>query len=573
MIRDQLRDEVFESHRQLMDYVEKESPSVTLRAKIVRVDGKTVEFVILSSSARLRTSKMVEEKVFAKTARGEVEGTVLAAYEKTITVQFKRRIGEKSGVELPLACNSNHNNEILLEAAESFFESEKLVHPMIFECYKRSSRGLRFKSDKNKPDEGKSDKSTYENEKSDEIQKSDETPFFNPKLNESQRSAVLKSLSLTPFKILGPPGTGKTETVVEIISQHLKNNRTVLICGPSNISVDNIISRFILSPYNAERPTSFYRLGSSVKGLVHFNLEHMANEAVSFMEADKNEEAFGKAVHEKRQEFIRSYRKECPLVFATLFSSMKESFFFDLCIVDEACQAAELECLMGIVKARSFILVGDPNQLCPVFESLYEHLELPVVRLVEQYRMHGELLAFSNEEFYGNEIVSPKEDEFRFFGQSRILVVDTSYFECREAESGQSKMNRGEAEIVRRVIEWLQREGRREIGVIAPYSGQVRELKEMVDVEVETVDGFQGQERDFIVLSLVRSNDDGEIGFLSDRRRLNVALTRCKRGLVIVGDGQSLSRDKFFRGFFRFLEDRAYVVDPEMFESIAGPFE
>lgn len=568
MNRDQFREKVLESHRQAMRRVEKESPTVTLRARIQSISGKTVGFVVLSSSARLKTSQMVEEKVFAK---GETEGTVVEGYENVITVQFNSRIREKIGTELSLVCNPNHNNEILLRAAEKFFDSEKLLHPMILQHYTDQS------PDSARPVDSSNTRSVdSSNIRSDDSALSTDGVGLeylnNTKLNEGQRTAVQKSLSLDPFKILGPPGTGKTETIVEIIAQHLKRDRTVLVCGPSNISIDNIITRFIMSPYNAATPTSFYRLGSSFKGLVHFNLEHMADEAVSFMEADKNEGAFGRAVHEKRQEFMRNYRRECPLVFATLFSSMKESFFFDLCIVDEACQATELECLTGIVKARSFILVGDPNQLCPASASLFEHLGIPLVTLLEQYRMHADLLAFSNEQFYGSSVVSPKADDFRFLGQSRILFVDTAHFGCGEAASDLSKVNTGEAEIIRQVVEWLNRDGRKEIGVIAPYTGQVRVLREMVDVQVETVDGFQGQERDFIVLTLVRSNQEGEIGFLSDKRRLNVAVTRCKRGLVVVGDSQNFGRDKFFRQFFRFLEDRAYVVDPETLKMLmAGP--
>lgn len=547
MNREELREKMLETHFCVMRHVEKESPSISFRARILDINGKRVDFAIISSSTRVKTTKMAEEKVLAKTGRGEIEGTVVEGYENTITVQFSARMKEKCGMEISLRCNANYNNEILQKAAENFFDSEKFIHPVILECYKEKIVEMKTVS---------------------EIPS--ETVLYNSKLNRSQQLAVEMSLTSTPFKILGPPGTGKTETIVEIVSQYLKMKKTVLVCGPSNISVDNIISRFILSDYNTANPTSFYRLGSAFKGLVHFNIEQMANEAVRFMEAEKDEDSFSRSVYEKKQEFVKNYKKKCPLVFSTLFSSLKEGFFFDVCVVDEACQATELECLMGIVKARTFLIVGDPNQLCPVFSSFFEHLDLPTVILVEQYRMHADLLAFSNNYFYDNMIVSPKIDDFRFFEQSRILFVDTSYFGYMESASDVSKMNIGEAEVIQKIVVWLNRSGNTDIGVIAPYSGQVRLLREMIDAQVETVDGFQGQERDFIILSLVRSNDDGEIGFLSDKKRLNVAITRSKRGLVVVGDSQNFVKDKFFRQFFRFLEDRAYIVDPETLSAMMG---
>ncbi|KAM0680757.1 hypothetical protein GINT2_001030 [Glugoides intestinalis] len=529
---------------------------MTIRARILNITGSQATIKIVSTSQKIKTVKMIEEKVFVKTKDGEAEGTVIEAFESTLVLHFNKRLKEKENSEVLLRRHSNHNNEILLKAGESFFSSGKFIHPEIFTSYTDilSKSNLTAMNDVANMSDISDLNETFS--------------FFNNKLNDSQRAAVLRSLSEFPLKILGPPGTGKTETIVEIISQLLKQKKKVLVCGPSNIAVDNIISRFLVSEYNTRFPTQFYRLGSSFKGLVHFNIENLAAEAVSFMEKEKEEKNFWQEKSKRKQEFISQYKKQCPLVFSTLFSTTKESFFFDFCIVDEACQATQLECFTAIAKARNFLLVGDPNQLSPKTSTLYERLNLPTIILKEQYRMHTDLLAFSNEYFYNKAVESPKTDEFMFFEESKILLIDTSYFGYQEGSDEHSKMNQGEAALVQKVVEWLKKKGESEIGVISPYSAQVRLLRDLLDVQVETVDGFQGQERDFIILSLVRSNEESEIGFLQDKKRLNVAITRCKRGLVVIADVQNFMKDAFFRLFFRFLEDKAYVLDPVTFEML-----
>lgn len=550
MNRDELKEHLLKSHSDLMALVESESPSTTIRVKISILEGKKITFQVISSSTKTRLLKMVEEKVFMKASKGEIEGTVVEAYENSLVVQFSKKTKESEGNEVTLKIHSNHNNEILLDSAVKFFDSEKFIHPSILAHYKRATNtsNLEYLNE------------TYENESN--------ITFFNNKLNTSQKKTVEYALENTPFKILGPPGTGKTEPIIEIISQFLNMKKTVFVCGPSNISIDNIITRFITSQYNISSPTQFYRLGSSFKGLVHFNLEYIASRSVDFMEKEDGDTTFERDLMQRKQEFISNYKKNTPLVFSTLFSSIKESFFFDICIVDEACQSNQLECFMGLIKAKSFILAGDPNQLCPSFQSLYEYLDIPTILLNEQYRMHSDLLEFSNSYFYNNSVISSKKDEFTFFDQSKILFIDTSYFDYEEECLDNSKMNVKEGELVKKIVEWLKSNKETDIGVIAPYSAQVNYLREIVDAQVETVDGFQGQEKNFIVLSLVRSNDSGEIGFLRDRKRLNVAITRCRKGLVVIGDSQNFMRDDFFRQFFRFLEDRAYVVDPETLESM-----
>jgi len=541
------------SHIELMKVTEAENPSVVFQAKLDCTEKfpgfYRHTFAVHSTSKKVKLSKMIEEKVYIKHKKHEIEGKIIFSYENKLTVVSKHDLDGDSLVSI--VSHANHINEILLKDLQAFINSSKVIHPCIFENYKESVIGDSFNFLK----EDLSDKTDQR------------LDFFNSNLNDNQKMAVIYSIySNDPFKILGPPGTGKTETIVEIICQFLKQKMTVIVCGPSNISVDNIINRFIPSKYNLEKPTNFYRLGSSIKGLTHFNLENMANKAVDFMEKEENEKNFYREKYQRKQEFIRNFKSQTPLVFSTLFSSLKENFFFDLCIVDEACQATQVECFMGIVKAKKFILVGDPNQLCPNTSSLYEHLDIPTAVLNVQYRMPFELMAFSNNHFYKNLIVSSKTDDFSFFSESKILFIDTSHFNFQEEESSLSRMNHGEAMIIKDVVEWIGKD--KDIGVIAPYSAQVLLLRDIVNCNVETVDGFQGQEKDFIILSMVRSNDDWEVGFLRDRKRINVAITRCRKGLVVVGDASNFVKDPFLKSFFRFLESNSFVTDPETFKML-----
>lgn len=543
MNRLQLAETLCNAHRDEMTRVELENPNVAIRAKIECFNGSLVTFRVISSSSKIKTSKMIEMKIFAKTKKGQMEGRVIESFDSNLIINFKGKWKDSSNSEYLLNTNSNFNNEVLLNEAEKFFSSEKTIHSDIYNFYKNPN---------------------HENDKSD-LKDLAICDFYNKRLNESQKTCVIKSIDDIPFKILGPPGTGKTETIVEIILQNLKIKKTVIVCGPSNISIDNVITRYLGSEFDLKENTSFYRLGSSVKGLTHFNIESMAQDSVKFMEKEEDDPRFGKEVFERKQNFMTTFRKASPLAFSTLFSSLKESFYFDLCIVDEACQASQLECFMGIVKAKNFILVGDPNQLCPASCSLYENLYIPTIILNEQYRMPKDLMEFSNNYFYSNQIISKNDKFFNIFNQSKILFIDTSYFSFKEELSELSKINNNEALLVQRCVDWLKKKDNLNIGVIAPYSAQVQLLRTLVDVQVETVDGFQGQERDFIILSLVRSNDESEIGFLNDKKRLNVAITRCRKGLIVIGDAENFRKNRFYSEFFKFLNQSAEVVDPETF--------
>lgn len=569
MDRTQLAELLCDSHLNEMKRIEQENPSIILRATVESFDDHLVSFRVISSSKKLKAVKMIEEKVFIKTKGFEKEGRVVDFSDSNLNVYFKQKWKATGNHEIQLKIDPNYNNQVLLDSAKRFFESEKYIHPLIFSSYsKTQNKGNYYQQDS----EILETIQDFPNCKEGTIITGDcnisNYNFYNPNLNESQKQCVIKSLENQPFKILGPPGTGKTQTIVEIILQFLKNQKTVLVCGPSNISIDNVIQRFSDSSCSLEREVNFYRLGSSIKGMVQYNLENLAEAKVKFMKKEENDTQFEKERWERKKAFISDFKKNSPLVFSTLYSSLKESFFFDLCIVDEACQGTELECFMGISKAKNFILVGDPNQLCPSSISLYNILNISCLILNEQYRMPNDLIQFSNNYFYSNQIQSTKTESFQFFDKTRLLFIDTSYFSYDEEAVDQSKMNSNEAFLVKLCFDWLSKMEIANIGVITPYSAQVNHLRTLVNCQVETVDGFQGQEKDIIILSLVRSNDESEIGFLNDKKRLNVAITRCKKGMIVIGDSQNFKKNRFFCDFFKFLEIYGEVLDPETFISL-----
>lgn len=548
MLKEDFIKKIIQNHKEIINIVEKVNPKVIINAKLKNKEDKKYTFSVIKSSCKIKIANLIEQKIYVKSKNVKYEGTVIDTYEGFIVVYCKKFIESKE--DFILTIHANYNNEILMEKAEKFL-STKEMNKFIYESYE-SKESINLFINNSKP-----------------------INYFDQNLNESQKIAVLNSLnSDIPFKILGPPGTGKTQTIVEIIAQYLINNKKVLVCGPSNISIDNIITRFLNSKFSLQNEIKFYRLGSSQKGLVEYNLENMAEKAVEFMKKEKDEKDFFKEKYKKKCEFINELKKESPVVFSTLFSSLKENYIFDLCIVDEACQATELECLMGILKGKNFILVGDPNQLSAMNSttSLYEKLNLKTIVLNEQYRMHSDLLEFSNSKFYKNLIISKKQDDFMFFNQSKILFIDSSYFGYEEKNVEESKMNAKEGELIADVVNYITREFKisdpRSIGVIVPYSAQVLYLRDKINCVVETVDGFQGNEKDFIVIGLVRSNLDNNIGFLENERRMNVALTRCKKGMVIVGDASTFRKSGFFSSLFKFLECNAYVLDPETFYSL-----
>jgi superfamily I DNA and/or RNA helicase len=442
---------------------------------------------------------------------------------------------------------------------------------------------------------------------------------LDPTLNDSQREAVRFALSAHDLAIIhGPPGTGKTTAVVEVVRRAVRAGQRVLVCAPSNLAVDNVLERLLAFGEHA------VRLGHPARvlpALREHTLDLLVEEHADARQARKlSKEAFalfrqaGKwtrakpepgARRDMRQEaraLLADARKleaqaverilnAAPVLCATttgLDGDLLGERRFDLLVIDEACQSTEPGCWIPLGRAERVVLAGDHCQLPPTVlspeaarkgfgVSLLERLaarygERVTRRLEVQYRMHEDIMSFSSREFYEGSLLADESVKSHRLcdlpgmqagplTESPVEFIDTAgagYEEEREPD-GESRLNPQEADLVVRKVRALLEAGVRgeDVAVIAPYSAQVRRLRDALDapgLEVDSVDGFQGREKEAVVLSLVRSNQDGEIGFLADTRRTNVALTRARRKLIVVGDSATLSVLPFYQRLFEHFE-------------------
>jgi hypothetical protein len=446
----------------------------------------------------------------------------------------------------------------------------------------------------------------------------DDEPL-SPALNDSQREAVRFALSATDLAIIhGPPGTGKTTTVVELIRRAVRRGEKVLVCAPSNLAVDNVMERLLAHGENA------VRLGHPARVLPQLR-EHtldllvedhadarqarkMVKEAFSlFRQASKwtrarpepgarqelRQEARALLADARRMEAqaVERILNAAAILCSTttgLDSEIIGGRAFDLLVIDEACQTTEPGCWIPLQSAGRVVLAGDhcqlpPTVLSPEAEragfgvSLLERLvglfgERVTRRLDVQYRMHEQIMGFSSREFYDEGLRADDSVRAHLLCQlpgvragplteTPVDFIDTagaSYEEELEPD-GESRLNPQEAALVVKKVEALLEAGVRpeDVAVIAPYSAQVRRLRRdlpIAGLEIDSVDGFQGREKEAVVLSLVRSNSAGEIGFLADVRRTNVALTRARRKLIVVGDSATLSVLPFYQRLFEYFE-------------------
>jgi ATP-dependent RNA/DNA helicase IGHMBP2 len=438
-------------------------------------------------------------------------------------------------------------------------------------------------------------------------------------LNDSQREAVRLALSASYFAVVhGPPGTGKTTTLVELIRQAVRRGEKVLVCAPSNLAVDNLLERLLAY---GERAVRLGHPARVLPQLREHTLDLMVEDHPDVRQARKRlKEAFALfrkadkwtrakpepgAKRDMRQEaralLADAHRLEvlaverildaAPILCATatgLDAQVIGRRRFDLLVLDEACQTTEPGCWVPLLRCDRVVLAGDHCQLPPTVvskeaarhgfgASLLERLvglygDRVTRRLDVQYRMHKAIMDFSSREFYDGELradVSVAAHRLCDLAGVRseplteapLQFIDTagaSYDEEKEPD-GESRLNAAEARLVGRKVRALLDAGVRpdDIAVIAPYSAQVRRLREILPIsglEIDSVDGFQGREKEVVVLSLVRSNAENEIGFLADVRRTNVALTRARRKLIVVGDSATLSVLPFYRSLFEYFE-------------------
>ncbi|XP_038973005.1 DNA-binding protein SMUBP-2 isoform X2 [Phoenix dactylifera] len=436
------------------------------------------------------------------------------------------------------------------------------------------------------------------------------TPF-NKNLDHSQKDAISKALSSkNVFLLHGPPGTGKTTTIVEIILQEVKCGSKILACAASNIAVDNIVER--LFPYRVK----LVRLGHPARLLPQV-LESaldaqvlrgdnctLANDIRKEMKVlngkllkakDKNTKrdirkelrTLAREERKRQQLAVTDVIKNADVVLTTLtgaFTRKLESSAFDLVIIDEAAQALEVACWIALLKGSRCVLAGDHLQLPPTIQSveaerkgfgktLFERLaslygEEVMSMLTVQYRMHELIMNWSSKELYGSKIEAHSSVSQHMLydletvkksssTESTLILIDTTGCDMEEKKDEEdSTMNEGEAAVTIAHAKRLVESGvnASDIGIITPYAAQVTYLKMMrskedglKDVEISTVDGFQGREKEAIIISMVRSNSKKEVGFLSDHRRMNVAVTRSRRQCCLVCDAETVSNDRFLK--------------------------
>lgn len=434
-------------------------------------------------------------------------------------------------------------------------------------------------------------------------------------LNASQTKALNGSLEADNMSIIhGPPGTGKTTTLISVIRSLLKSEKRVLVCAPSNNAVDLLAKHLDMAGVPVLRIGNVTRIADELTHLTLIekaryhpdwqNIKKVKIEASQIKrKAGKFKRRFGMQEKFERRDQYREARElmhwardlekklisslihEAKVICTTLIGVSHKSISdlkFKTLVIDEASQALEPECWNAILKAEKVILAGDHLQLAPTVKSIEAAKlglgETLLTRMTDtikhtylldvQYRMNEKILSFSNKQFYDNRLSSDLQNAKRLLqsGDDPLVLIDTSGcgFEEQINERSLSKRNEGEYFILRE--HFLQHKELYEnatIGIISPYSEQVKYLRSKIEEDpcykgfeiiINSIDGFQGQEKDVIYISLVRSNANGEVGFLADERRLNVAMTRARKKLVIIGDMSTLSVKKLFSDLAEHIE-------------------
>ncbi|KAH9507926.1 DNA-binding protein SMUBP-2 [Bulinus truncatus] len=454
--------------------------------------------------------------------------------------------------------------------------------------------------------------------------------FVNENLDESQKEAVKFALIQKEVAIIhGPPGTGKTTTIVELIIQAVKQGLKVLATAPSNIAVDNLVERLatykqrivrVGHPARLLTHLQKYSLDAIVSGSDHTDIvEDVKSDIHKVLSKLKKARNHGekralrdemkllkKEATKREEAATRDILSKADVVLVTLTSAtsdgplkfLKEDHF-DLVVIDECSQALEAACWIGLQRARRCVLAGDHLQLPPTILSkeaaaaglevtlmerllkmLAEEKGKDVVRmLTTQYRMHQDIMTWASQQLYHGKLVAHpsvashllrdlkdvSEEEVTKFP---LLVIDTAGCDLYELELSEevSKGNEGEADIVAAHVEDLIRCGvnPQDIAVIAPYNLQVELIRlrlssKFPSLEVKSVDGFQGREKEAVVISMVRSNPTGEVGFLAEKRRINVAVTRARRHLTVICDTETVCHDSFIKSLVDYMTEKGEV--------------
>ncbi len=455
-----------------------------------------------------------------------------------------------------------------------------------------------------------------------ELEEKEEINF--PELNISQNNAInLINRAKDVAIIHGPPGTGKTTTLVESIFNTIKVENQVLVCAPSNAAVDLLVEKL------SEKQLDVVRVGHPARvteevlkktldaRIAHHNnykdLRALKKQAEEYYQtAMKYKRNFGYEEKQQRRLLLKEssqLKKEAEhleyyiindilsnahVIASTMVGASNYQIRdrrFQTVFIDEAAQGLEPATWIPITKANRIVFAGDHCQLPPtiksynaakegleetLFEKAIKRNNLAVM-LQEQYRMNSDIMNFSSKFFYNNNLIANSEVEnWKLFSEDlSVEFIDTAgcgYFEQVDSET-KSSYNKEECELLQKHLrEYLSllefnTVSNMSIGIVSPYKAQVNLLTEELDgigkeyqkaqahIVVNTIDSFQGQERDVIYISLVRSNEKGEIGFLSDIRRMNVAITRARKKLVIIGDSATVGQNKFYSEFLDYVNE------------------
>lgn len=452
-----------------------------------------------------------------------------------------------------------------------------------------------------------------------------EEKFFIPnKLNESQQQAVHKIVTANHLAIVhGPPGTGKTTTLVHAIKSLTKHyDQKIMVVAPSNTAVDLLTEKLAAEGLNVIRIGNPARVSDRLLAstLEHKMADHPDMKSVKSLKKQANEfknmahkykRSFGKAERDQRKALFdeahkigKEVEKTEQYIMDNLFSKAQvitatlvganhctvRNLKYNTVVIDEAGQALEPACWIPILKAEKLVLAGDHFQLSPTIKSseagrnglsktlLEKSVSLhpeSVVLLNEQYRMHESIMGYSSQVFYNSQLHAHHAvaRHLVFADDEPLAFIDTAGCSFDEKLDGTSTTNPDEATfLVTHLSALIQELESKEtivdfpsIAIVSPYKQQVQILKMLVEenellmahqdkISVNTIDSFQGQERDIVYISLTRSNADGSIGFLADTRRMNVAMTRARKKLVVIGDSTTLSKAKFYADFITYAE-------------------
>ncbi|MFK7900784.1 MAG: AAA domain-containing protein [Cyclobacteriaceae bacterium] len=438
-------------------------------------------------------------------------------------------------------------------------------------------------------------------------------------LNDSQNDAVNQLLAAKDVAVVhGPPGTGKTTTLVQTIKLLSKEVKNVLVSAPSNTAADVLTERLVHEGVKVVRIGNLSRISeavvsSSLEVLVaeheyYKDIKRLRKQADEYKRmASKYKRNFGRSEREQRNKLYSEAKElkhqaielenhllstiisEADAVVCTLVGANNRHLTgrrFPVVVIDEAAQSLEPACWIPILKADKVILAGDPFQLPPtvksreaakgglsttLMEKCIARFPNAVTLLNTQYRMNEKIMGFSNQQFYDGKLQGDGMVQHWLLPNDELPIefIDTAGcgFNEQSPEESRSLFNPEEYDLVKKhltaLCEGIENFNDFSVGIISPYKEQVLSMKEdleqsdllsSMNLTIQTIDGFQGQERDVMYISMVRSNNTGEIGFLTDYRRMNVAMTRAKKKLIIVGDSATLGTDTFYKNMIDYIE-------------------